>query len=212
MDDGMSEYLGIFLDELEEQLQILDERLLLLERDPADSGTIGIVFRAAHTLKGSSAAMGFGRIKELTHQMENLFELMRSGRLAPNASLMNALFRSVDEIKTMKAAIQAGEGDEGRDIRDLLRQLADHAREAADAEEREPRKPAADEGEPAPDEGELVLDGFHRKAIYHAWDQKLNALRVLIRFASDESFAYARALVVHRTLEEMGEVIASFPS
>lgn len=200
----MSEYLGIFLDELEEQLQILDEQLLELERDASDADTIGLIFRAAHTLKGSSAAMGFAKIKELTHQMENIFDLMRADRLMIGGALMNALFQCVDEIKAMKDAIQAGRGEEERDIGALVKILSVYTREAeGDDTVRDGAARAA---------GSWELEGFQREAIAQAWDQRMNAFRICAAFLADEAFAYARALMLYRALEELGDVIATFPS
>src|SRR5690349_18677714 len=94
-----SAYLGVFLDEMDEQLQCLDEALLALECDGCKDNTIQIIFRAAHTLKGSSAAMGFERLKELTHEMESVFDLIRNGQLKVTSELLNILFDCVDYIK-----------------------------------------------------------------------------------------------------------------
>ncbi len=91
-----STYLSVFLDEMEEQLQFLDEALLSLEMDGGRDETIQKIFRAAHTLKGSSAAMGFERLKELTHQMESVFDLIRNGQLQTTSDLLNILFDCVD--------------------------------------------------------------------------------------------------------------------
>ncbi|RUS46772.1 chemotaxis protein CheW [Cohnella sp. AR92] len=211
----MSEYLGLFLDELDEQLQILDERLLELERDSVQPHTIGTIFRAAHTLKGSSAAMGLIRIKELTHQMENIFDLMRGDRLKASQTLMNVLFECVDEIKAMKTDIQAGKGENERDIGDLLGRLAPFLHPSATGETDEPNAKAS-----APSEAEantlegpgVAIDSFHSKAIYHAWEKEFQALRIRAEFMPDEAFAYARALVVNNVMDELGEVIATYPT
>nr|WP_245364040.1 chemotaxis protein CheA [Cohnella thailandensis] len=206
----MSEYLGLFLDELDEQLQILDERLLELERDSAQPHTIGTIFRAAHTLKGSSAAMGLIRIKELTHQMENIFDLMRSDRLCVSQALMNVLFDCVDEIKAMKGDIQEGRGENERDIGELLGRLTPFSLgEGADG--RPAVSDAKKEGGGAAGPG-IAIDGFHSKAILHAWENGFRALRIRAHFMPDETFAYARALVVNNLMQELGEVIASYPT
>lgn len=71
-DFDLSAYLGVFLDEVDEQLQILDSEILVLEQHPEKIETIQNIFRAAHTLKGSSASMGFEQMKEFTHYLENV--------------------------------------------------------------------------------------------------------------------------------------------
>ncbi|WP_168735662.1 chemotaxis protein CheW [Cohnella fermenti] len=209
--DNMSDYLGLFLDELDEQLQILDERLLELERNSFHPHTIGTIFRAAHTLKGSSAAMGLSRIKELTHQMENIFDLMRGDRLAVSPSLMNVLFECIDAIKAMKGDIQQGRGENDRDIGGLLGRLTPFAQGQGAAVEGLARMRSPEAGTDDNGQG-IELDVFHSKAIAHAWEKGVRALRVRACFMPDESFAYARALVLNNLLEELGEVIAAYPA
>jgi two-component system chemotaxis sensor kinase CheA len=65
------EMVGAFLDELEEQLQLLEQSILELEQGGETSEIIQKIFRVAHTLKGSSSVMGFEKMKLLTHEMEN---------------------------------------------------------------------------------------------------------------------------------------------
>ena len=72
-----SEYMPMFLAETREHLEQLNLAIVRLEEDPKDRGTIEEIFRIAHSLKGMSATMGFSRIAELTHEMEDVFELLR---------------------------------------------------------------------------------------------------------------------------------------
>jgi two-component system, chemotaxis family, sensor kinase CheA len=101
----LSAYLGVFLDEVDEQLQLLDESILTLEKDPTNSDTIQSIFRAAHTLKGSSAAMGFEKMKDFTHHLENVFEQIRQSKLQVTADLISVIFESIDMLKLLKDAI-----------------------------------------------------------------------------------------------------------
>ena len=77
---GMSEYLGVFLDEADEQVDTLDQGLLRLEKEPGDQDLLQAIFRAAHSLKSASAAMGFANMSRLTHAAENLLDGFRSRR------------------------------------------------------------------------------------------------------------------------------------
>ena len=79
VDFDMSQYLNIFLDETEEQLQILDEALILLEQERENEELLNKIFRAAHTLKGSSASMGFEKMAQLTHVMESVLTSCAKG-------------------------------------------------------------------------------------------------------------------------------------
>jgi len=86
------EEISVFLDELEEKIQILNENILLLEREGASPETIQEIFRAAHTIKGSSGVMGYEKMASLTHEMENLFDQMRKGLLPVTGRLVDTLF------------------------------------------------------------------------------------------------------------------------
>lgn len=106
-------YLGVFLDEMDEQLRYLDEALLMLESKGYQNDIIQRIFRVAHTLKGSSAVMGFKQLNRLTHQMESVFELLRGRQLAVTSELLNILFDCVDFIKELRQSILSGTLVEG---------------------------------------------------------------------------------------------------
>lgn len=105
----MSQYLGIFLDEAREHLQGMNEGLLALETNPKDASVIERVFRAAHTLKGMSATMGFAEVAELTHSMENVLDKFRQGQLEVRPAAMDLLFRCLDVLEAFTNAVAAGE-------------------------------------------------------------------------------------------------------
>ena len=108
MNEDMSQYLGVFLDEANEQMQLLEEAILKLEHSPSPA-LLQEIFRAAHTLKGSSRAMGFVSMGELTHAMEDVFDQLRQNKLTVNRPLIDALFAGLDSLKAMMEDIsQAG--------------------------------------------------------------------------------------------------------
>ena len=108
----MSQYLDLFLQEAEEQLEILEQETLKLEQDPTHD-RLQVIFRAAHTLKGSSRAMGFAGFADLTHEMENLLEQLRSGSLEVTTDIADALLACLDALCDLKGGIAAGQGDSG---------------------------------------------------------------------------------------------------
>jgi len=101
-----SELLGIFLEEAEEQLQQLEQDILRLEQAGASEEAIQSIFRTAHTLKGSSAVMGFEPMKQLAHEMENVLEQIRNHRLAVTPEIVNALFECRDMLGIHKSEIE----------------------------------------------------------------------------------------------------------
>ena len=75
----MNQYLSMFIDESKDHLQTMNENLLELENNPDDIDIVHDIFRSAHTLKGMSATMGFEDLASLTHEMENVLDLVRNG-------------------------------------------------------------------------------------------------------------------------------------
>ncbi len=98
----LAEMAGVFLDEVEEQLHTIDKEILKLEQNGASDGTIQSLFRAAHTLKGSSATMGFEEMKQLTHEMEHVLDLVRRHELAVTDTMINLLFKCLDHLSMLK--------------------------------------------------------------------------------------------------------------
>jgi two-component system chemotaxis sensor kinase CheA len=99
--DDMDEYKEMFAVESAEHLQSMNEALLSLEKDPGNKETINVMFRAAHTLKGMSATMGYVNIKELTHNMENLMDSVRKNEIMLNSSAIDTLFECLDILEKM---------------------------------------------------------------------------------------------------------------
>lgn len=106
----MHQYLDLFLQEADEQLEILEQETLKLESDPSDD-RLQAIFRAAHTLKGSSRAMGFSSFAELTHEMENVLDLLRSGQALVTLECADCLLSGIDTLAQMKTAISEGKSD-----------------------------------------------------------------------------------------------------
>ena len=94
----VSQYLELFIDESEEHLQTLSDCIMVLEKEPDNKDTINEVFRAAHSLKGMAGTMGFKRMQRLTHDMENVFQEIRSGNMKVKPELVDVLLRGLDAL------------------------------------------------------------------------------------------------------------------
>lgn len=90
-----------FIDETNELLEELEEALLVLEKQPDNSETIGRVFRSLHTIKGSSAMFGYESISHFTHDVEDVYEMVRNGKLVISKVLIDATLKSIDCIQNM---------------------------------------------------------------------------------------------------------------
>jgi two-component system chemotaxis sensor kinase CheA len=116
---GMSEYLDVFLDEADEQVDTLDQGLLRLEKEPDNQDLLQSIFRAAHSLKSASAAMGFADMSRLTHAAENVLDKFRAGEMRPDTAVIDILLAAVDALKCMKESIRGGGADE-LDVSDVV--------------------------------------------------------------------------------------------
>ena len=99
----VSQYLEIFIDETEEHLQTLSDCIMELEKEPENMDTINEIFRAAHSLKGMAGTMGFKRMQRLTHDMENVFQEVRSDKVKVNSNMIDLLFKCLDAIESYLA-------------------------------------------------------------------------------------------------------------
>lgn len=200
--------IGVFLDELDEKIQVLNDGFLTLEREGQHEATIQEIFRAAHTVKGSSAIMGYDRMSELTHEMENLFDRMRQGRLQVTSPMVDVLFEALDTLKALREEII---GDGGKvDIAPVvarLRAFEDGGPATAMA------PPGAAEAGAAPPEAPRAgdLTESEVEVMREALLVGLTPYRITVRLDPGCQMKAARAFLVFRNLEELGEVIRSVP-
>ena len=134
----VSQYLEIFIDESAEHLQTLSDCIMELEKEPDNKDVINEIFRAAHSLKGMAGTMGFKRMQHLTHDMENVFQEVRSEKIQVDSQMIDLLFKCLDAIdgylENIKATSDEGEEDNEVIIKELNNFLAKANGEAAAAE------------------------------------------------------------------------------
>lgn len=203
----LSAYLGVFLDELDEQLQILDEKILELEKDPTNLEIVQCIFRAAHTLKGSSASMGYVKLKEFTHQLENIFEKIRQQQLEVSQELINIIFDSIDVIKQLKDSIVQGNLEE-IDISSALAAIE----KLLDNDSSNPgNKDMMHEVISSQMEEQLELDKYQQDIITVGKTEGYSAFEIGIELKADAQMKSVRAFIVYNNLSENGEIIATQP-
>jgi len=195
----MSAFLGVFLDEVEEQLQILDKEILRLEKDPQDRETIQSIFRAAHTLKGSSSAMGFVEMKELTHAMENIFDRIRNQQMEVDVSLTNVFFECIDCLKVLKESMSSGTGA-NPDILPLIAKLESILRQGQTVTKVKHSENRV-----------VQLDPYQKEMVLAALGSSSQVMKIEVHIEKDALMKSARAYMIHNSLTEAGELLASFP-
>lgn len=158
--------LKAFVEESREHLVTIEADLLLIEENGGniDEDLVNKVFRAAHSIKGSSGFFGFQKIKELAHRAETVLDMLRSRKMHPNAEVTNILLAAFDRLREM---INNTETSEQAGIADLVDGLADlassHAKAGSAASEKANGKQAtrADHGHDALPQA--TLDTARRK-------------------------------------------------
>ena len=217
----INQYMGMFLEESREHLQALNQCLLDLENDPSNLSVLDEIFRSAHTLKGMSATMGFTTIAELTHEMENVLDLMRKEQLSASHELIDTIFRCVDTLEQLVENVAAG-SNETIDIQPLLQMLSSIAKgEAPAAAKAETAKAPAPVQKAAPPEAApenekeqylFALNEAEENVIIEARSQGVQAYQIEVQLSETCLLKSARAYMSMSALDELGDVLRSIPT
>ncbi len=218
----VSQYLEIFIDETKEHLQSLNDQLLILETEPENVETINEIFRAAHSLKGMAGTMGFKRMQRLTHDMENVFSEIRNGNMKVTADLVDVLFKGLDALEAYLSNIQesADEGTENyEDIISQLNNILNIGLGKGTKEQGKEEVSGADavaevtvqSDSSAEKFRNLNIQSYERKAIQKAYDIGMNVFGITVYIQETCILKAARAFLVFKSLEGLGEVIKSQP-
>ena len=209
----VSQYLEIFLDETTEHLQNLNTQILTLEQEPENMDTINEIFRAAHSLKGMAGTMGYKRMQTLTHDMENVFSEVRNGNIKVKANMIDLLFQCLDALEEYTNNIRET-GDEGtNDNEPLIKLLNEELGKKDEKPAEEPKKE-----EKAPENGDkrkwlnIKLDSTDIMVITEAQKQGNFVYGVTVYVQESCLLKAARAFLVFKAVEEVGEIIVSSPS
>ena len=200
----VSQYLNVFMDECQEHLQSLNQSLLALEQDPENTEIINSIFRAAHTLKGASATMGFNKMSNVTHAMEDVLSLLRQHELTVNAEIVNALFEALDLLEVLAQGITEGR-EEDIEIAGIIQNLQKFSTKEAMATETEQTSERRRNLQ-------LRYLPAEIEQIKKAAEEGFNQYHLHIYLQEDCLLKGARAFMILRELEAHGEIIRTIPS
>lgn len=192
--DATPEELPIFIAETDEMLQMLDEQLVRLEQDGPSPELLQEVFRAAHTIKGGSAAIGHMRMAKLTHATETLLDKVRHGQIATTPALTELLFQALDMLKALADEVRTLEMTD-LDVTQLVSRLEAHAN-----------------AQPAPAEAKASAQASAQAIRPSSIDPPEGATHHLLVQLESEEWRAVRAFQVLIALDECGEVVLSRPS
>lgn len=120
--DEMKEIIDDFLIEADELIASLDTNLVALESAPKDLDLLNTIFRAAHTIKGTSSFLGFEQVTNLTHKMEDILNRLRKAELTVTPEIMDLLLESLDILKVLLTNVR-NNSDEQLDLSEIIAKL-----------------------------------------------------------------------------------------
>jgi two-component system chemotaxis sensor kinase CheA len=187
----MAQYLQVYIDESDEELEGLTEAILQLEKNPRHSDSLNRAFRMLHSLKGSSGMLGFETVGGLAHELEERFEEYRSGRATLNRETTTLILHAVDFFRAFLNRLRAGDLAQG-DPTSLLRQFRE-SRDTSTASTAATGKHTPEK----PREQSLCQTG---------------GLRLHIRFRQGLQLADLKARLILSKLSAVGEIVSCDPA
>lgn len=217
MDVG--QYLEIFIDESSEHIQTLSDCIMTLEQEPDNKDTINEVFRAAHSLKGMAGTMGFKRMQHLTHDMENVFQEVRSDKIKVDSAMIDLLFKCLDAIDKYVENIKqtSDEGTEDneliiKELNDFIARANGESVEAQTEPEEKKEAPAVQSADGGEKYSSIELTDSEKKAVDAAIAEGKKIYGFTVYVQQECLLKAARAFLVFRAVEDFSDIVVYRPS
>ncbi len=201
--DVTPEELQVFLQDTDEQLQLLDEDIIKLENESDDETLLQEIFRAAHTIKGSSAMLGYDMMAELTHAMESILDKLRHGELSVNTEIADALLAALDDLRILRENLTADQETE-IDVTAEIARLEELANAESVAVTAGPSEETAAISVSVSEEG--------RKRLQELLSTGSKAYQITVAIEPGSPWGAVRFFQVLNDLGEKGTIIASNPT
>jgi len=202
MHDIFDEYKIAFLEETQEHLTRLNDDLIALEKNPADTGLINSIFRVLHTLKSSAAAVGFNELSSFAHRAEDIMQQIRNRQRKITPKIVNLLFQVFDKIQLFINQVQSGQSDK-QIFSDTLQQLMVYKSRQRRTPPRKLKVPSASISGQLPDEIQTYL---------HQISEKNKILyEILVQIDQAEPIKWLRAELVINHAKKLGDLISIIP-
>ncbi|MBC7087522.1 MAG: chemotaxis protein CheA [Tissierellales bacterium] len=197
MDDN-SKYKELFFEETEEYLQLLNDNMLRIEQDINDIASLEEMFRAAHSLKGMAATMGYKSMTDLTHRMESLLGLLKSGESFEENNIINLIFRCLDKLTEIVEDLKNDK--DNTYVQDIIEEL-----EQVISKDNTPKNVKKEELE------DFTLSDTDYNVIKSAYERGYNAYAIDVTVDDGCVLKGPRAYLVINNLEKIGDVIYTYP-
>lgn len=184
--------INTFRNECSELLTSLEDKILMLEKEPGNPELVNELFRIIHSLKSESALMGFNNLSVLAHKYEDLFQQIRDGKLSVETAFLELSLKIIDKLKELLNSIITS-GNDGADITELLATMGDYNRDLK----------------------QVPVDKVSIREITLTTDEIIkfssrgmkNMFHVTISLFDNVALKYARAYMVYNDLLQDGEII-----
>ena len=187
-------------------MEILTKSLLILEKDPKNTDVLNMLFRSAHTLKGSSGMMGFKDFQELTHAMEDVFDGMRKGGQS-SSDLTSILLECVDALTLRLERIQSRQQEE-IDVRSYVERLRCASQTVQANTQNKTSSPEKTPTEPA----ETQFNEKEMTTMKEAQASGEKCYTIELKFTNDCTFKSIRANMVLAKLAQLAKIVKTSPS
>lgn len=196
----------MFVEEAKEHLTTLNQALLDFEKNPKDKEAMNKIFRAAHTIKGMSAAMNYNTIQQLSHKTEDALDLIRNNKLTVDEKLINLIFDCFDGIEAMVNEIEVNNMTEF-DITGLIEELEQKMNSPSDQQETPQKSPPITSSK----KPNLKLDVSSEETIRNDLAKGKLAYDIFIAVDNTCAMKSIRAFMVLAELKKKGSIITSEP-
>ncbi|WP_056934007.1 chemotaxis protein CheW [Thermococcus barophilus] len=210
--EDLSQYLDEFLADARDRIDSLSNAILALEKIVKEGGDeeekkalIDQIFRDAHTLKGTAATMGFMKLSETAHKMENLFDAVRSGQIEPTPEFIDLVLEFLDAIEAMVDSIEETQSEGDIDVEELFERadefLSGVSGKKTETEEKKAEEETAPEAQKTEEVREIKVPEEIEGERYH----------IKVYFSKDAQLKGVRAFLILSDLEEIGEILETVP-
>lgn len=212
MDDN-SVYRTLFFEETDDHLQQLNDHVLALESNPQDTALLNDIFRSAHTLKGMAATMGYDVMTQLTHKMENIFELFKTATLSVTSDSISLIFKCLDRLSELVEDLREEKELQPNQITDLLLELDQVEQQSQNQSDQQHSETTTSDTPLA--QLSLAfeqLDSSDLFVIEQAVAGDYHAFSIAVLLEKDSMLKGPRAFLIMEKLEQSGDILHTEPS
>ncbi len=200
-----SQYAELFRAEAEEYMQVLNQCLLSLEKNPKDINELQEAFRVMHSLKGMAGTMGYQHVTNIAHGLENFMEDFKTGEREPGPEILDLLFEAVDLLQLSLENPEESTPEERDQWEDLLVKMTKYKDGGLIQEDN------VESGLPKEGKG-FELGVMDQEILRQADEKGFLPCLVTITLRNDTMMKAVRVYMVFKVFEEFGEVVLSEPA